>query len=290
MAPKTERLQFITLHKDMVTTMKNKILSKTPHALATVLFSLLASTQANALTAQPDRLNTSAGQAKTVDVLWNDTGSHFWVSNVNNYSARGGRAYVVGGRKIHYTPKPGFTGTDEFWYEIADSHGKTNSSKVTVYVSGGGHKQVHHKRPHTKPNYSIEWSKPGFSVSYSKPGGLEAQFNQAQGHHVKPRSNGHKHRGGGANPVGRADAFTTYSGSGQVALYVLANDQGSGLSVSQTNPWTARGGQAWVVNDYNGSYIAYTPKPGFRGLDELWYVLRDQHGRTNSTKVSISVH
>ncbi len=39
-----------------------------------------------------------------------------------------------------------------------------------------------------------------------------------------------------------------------------------------------------------GNHIAYTPKPGFRGVDELWYVLKDKHGRNYSTKVSISVH
>ena len=278
--------------------MKNKLGRKSPQLAATLALTLLASTQANALTAQPDKLNTSVGQAKTVEVLWNDRGHNFWVSNVNNYTARGGRTYVVGGQKIHYTPKPGFRGTDEFWYEIMDSQGRKNSSKVTVHVSGGGHKQ-HHKpaqhRPvqqkkHHKPSYSVEWSKPGFNLSYSKPGGWQAQISQPKKHHNRGHSGGKKHWGGGSAPVGRTDAYTTYSGSGRIALHVLANDKGAGLSVQSTNPWTAHGGQAWVVNDHSGSHIAYTPKPGFRGVDELWYVLRDQHGRTNSTKVNISVH
>jgi len=267
-----------------VNTMKNNILSKPKLLAATLLLPLFASTQANALTAKPDRLNTTMGQAKTVEVLWNDTGGHFWVSTVNSHSAKGGRAYVVGGRKVHYTPKPGFKGTDEFWYQITDSHGRTNSSKVTVYVSGGGHKRVHqkpvkHKKTRQKPSYSIEWSKPGFNLSYSKPGGWEATISQPK-----------RHKPAGKAPVGHSDAYVTYSGSGQIALDVLTNDRGAGLTVQNTNPWTSNGGQAWVVNDYSGSYIAYTPKAGFRGVDELWYVLRDQHGRTNSTKVSISVH
>lgn len=267
--------------------MENKILSKTSQAIAATLISLLVSTQANALSAQPDRLNTSVGQAKTVQVMWNDTGGNFWVSGVNSYSAKGGRAYVVDGHSIHYTPKPGFSGTDEFWYEIADSRGRKNSSKVTVYVHGKKRQKVRQKTRH-KPSYNIEWSKPGFSLSYSKPGGLEAQFNQPSQHYAKPRPHGPKR--GGAAPVGRQDAYTIYSGSGQVALYVLANDKGAGLSVLKTNSWTANGGQAWVVNDRSGSYIAYTPKPGFQGVDELWYVLRDKYGRTNSAKASISVH
>ena len=264
--------------------MKNKRLSKPSLLAATLLLPLLASTQANALTAQPDRLNTTVGQAATVEVLWNDTGRNFWVSTVNSHSAKGGRAYVVAGKKIHYTPRPGFTGTDEFWYQITDARGRTNSSKVTVHVSGGGHKRrqhqpVKHKKTHQKPSYSIEWSKPGFNLSYSKPGGWQATVSQPQ----------HRRAAVGKGPIGHSDAYVTYSGSGQIALDVLTNDKGVGLSIQTTNPWTANGGQAWVVNDHGGSYIAYTPKAGFHGVDELWYVLRDQHGRTNSTKVHISV-
>ncbi|RVU84685.1 hypothetical protein EOL70_10555 [Leucothrix sargassi] len=273
--------------------MKKQHIAKPLLLGSTLLLPLFASTQAGGLIAKPDRLNTKAGQAKTVEVLWNDRGGHFWVSNVNKHSVNGGRAYVVAGKKIHYTPKPGFKGKDEFWYEITDSHGRTNSSKVTVNVAGG-HKQKHkaaqHKKKHHKPSYSVQWSKPGFNFSYSKPGGWQATISPPQ---PKPQvqRTPHHHRPAVAKaPVGHSDAYVTYSGSGQIALDVLTNDKGVGLSVQNTNPWTARGGQAWVVNDHNGSYIAYTPKAGFQGIDELWYVLRDQHGRTNSTKVSISVH
>ena len=277
-----------------MTTMKNKLISKTPHLAATLCLTMLASvSQAGGLIAKPDRLNTSMGQAKTVEVLWNDRGGNFWVSKVNSHSQQGGRAYVVAGRKVHYTPKPGFRGTDQFWYEITDSRGRTNSSKVTVQVSGHGHKQVHHKpvqkRKHHKPNYSVQWSKPGFNFSYSKPGGWQATVTQPQ-HHQKrnytPQKQHYQQPRVAAAPVGRSDAYVTYSGSGRISLDVLTNDKGAGLSIQKTNQWTSRGGQAWV----EGNHIAYTPKPGFRGVDELWYVLKDKHGRTNSTKVSVSVH
>jgi len=265
----------------MVITMKTKILAQSPQILATLFLTFAASTEAIASPiAHADHLNTSVGVAKTVGVLWNDRGNGLHVSKVNNYSVNGGQAYVVAGRKIHYTPKPGFRGTDSFWYEIKDAHGRTNSAKVTVNVSGGGHHRA--KARHHKPHYNVQWSQPGFSLSYSKPGGVQAQFGAPSNHYAQPNS-------GGSGPVAHPDAYNTHVSSGQSPLYVLSNDQGSGLSVLKTNPWTSNGGQAWVVNNHTGSFIMYTPKPGFRGVDELWYVLRDAHGRTNSSKATISI-
>lgn len=270
--------------------MKTKMLSKSPQVLATLFLTFAASTEvfANPV-AHADHLNTSVGVAKTVGVLWNDRGNRLHVSKVNSYSVNGGRAYVVAGRKIHYTPKAGFRGTDSFWYEIKDAHGRTNSAKVTVNVSGGGH-----HRPRVtqhKPRYNVEWSQPGFSISYSNPGGVQAQFGVPQHHYAQPKSSGQRHHAvsSGSGPVGHPDTYNTHVSSGQSPLYVLSNDQGSGLSVLKTNPWTSSGGQAWVVNNHTGSFIMYTPKPGFRGTDTLWYVLRDANGQTNSSKATISI-
>jgi galactose oxidase len=66
---------------------------------------------------------------------------------------------------------------------------------------------------------------------------------------------------------------------------VLANDTGSGLTLSSTNAWSLKGGQVTIV----GNNISYTPKPGFTGEDNIWYVLRDNQGRENSAKVTITV-
>lgn len=234
-----------------------------------------ASSVAAAPIAQSDRLHTTVGVPKTVGVLWNDRGTRLHVSKVNHYSAQGGRAYVVSGKHIHYTPKPGFRGTDTFWYEIKDAHGRTNSAKVTVSVKSSHQpkRQYQHKqRSKQRSNYNIQLSQPGFSINYSKSSGAQVSLNTQSG-----------------MPIGHPDAFTTQAASGQVALHVLSNDQGHGLKVHKTNPWTGHGGQAWVVNNSAGSYIMYKPKHGFVGTDELWYVLRDANGRTNSTKVNVTV-
>ena len=283
--------------------MNTKLLKKSPQILAALFLTLFVSTEATAApVAYPDRLNTTVGVPKTVGVLWNDRGRGLYVSKVNHYSARGGRIYTLaGGRKVHYTPKAGFRGTDTFWYEITDRHGRTNSAKVTVNVRGhhraranhhynpAPHRPVH--RPAPRPSYNVQWAQPGFSISYSKPGGVQAQFGVPSHHYVQPNSGGRHHWGqrGGSAPVGHPDAFTTYASSGPVPLWVLANDQGHGLKVLKTNKWSKNGGQAWVVNNHTGSYIMYTPKPGFVGVDTVWYVLRDANGRTNSTRADITV-
>ena len=281
----------------MVITMKNIILQKAPQIAATLFLTLLVSAEATAApVAYPDRLHTTVGVPKTVGVLWNDRGRGLYISKVNHYSKHGGRLYTIaGGKKVHYTPKAGFRGTDTFWYEITDAHGRTNSSKVTVNVRGHQRARAQPKQHYYQPrkrqtNYSIGWSEPGFSISYSKPGGIQAEFDAPSHHYVQPRTNGRGHwQGGGSAPVGHADVFTTYAASGQVPLHVLSNDQGHGLKVQTTNAWTKNGGQAWVVNNHTGSYVMYTPKPGFYGTDTLWYVLRDANGRTNSTRVNINV-
>ena len=283
--------------------MTTSIKKKTPQVFASLFLTLFVSnTAAAGPVANPDHVNTSRGEAQTVGVLWNDHGQRLWISDVNQYSEQGGRIYALpDGQKVHYTPKAGFSGTDAFWYAITDAHGRTNSSKVTVSVSGGGHygapakqhKSKHRRAKHRK-NYNVQWSQPGFSLNFSKSNGVSAHFGQPS--HPKPthhqpqattRNWNTRHQGGG--PVGHADTYSTHVSSGQSKLYVLTNDQGQGLSVQSTNPWTKNGGQAWVVNDHTGSYIMYTPKPGYRGPDELWYVLRDAHGQTNSSSAHITM-
>ena len=307
--------------------MTTKLLKKSPQILTALFLTLFVSTEATAApVANPDRLHTTVGVSKTVGVLWNDRGRGIYVSKVKPYTAKGGRVYKVAGGKIHYTPKAGFRGTDSFWYQVTDANGRTNSSKVVVNVNGGDHsasnnshfKPVHHwkRRNHwqrqnwkrqnwqrqnhwrhynNKPRYNLQWSRPGFSITYSKPGGVQAQFGVPQHQYVQPqysqpRANWQPHWGqGGGAPVGRPDTYSTRVSSGQMPLWVLANDQGQGLKVLSTNQWTQQGGTAWVMNNHTGSYIMYKPKPGFAGVDTVWYVLRDANGRTNSTKATISV-
>lgn len=84
--------------------------------------------------ANPDFGTTSFNTSLTIDVLANDTGSELSLTTTNSWSLRGGRSSISNNRII-YTPKPGFTGQDEFWYDFKDVIGQTNSAKVTIEVT-----------------------------------------------------------------------------------------------------------------------------------------------------------
>jgi hypothetical protein len=41
---------------------------------------------------------------------------------------------MIMGSSVKYTPNPGFTGTDSFWYGIVDDKGYKTSALIVVYV------------------------------------------------------------------------------------------------------------------------------------------------------------
>ena len=81
--------------------------------------------------AEADDAATLVDQPVRINVLSNDSGNGLRVTNVD--SPKYGTARIVGGA-IEYTPAPGFTGTDSFWYDITDEHGYTDSALILVYV------------------------------------------------------------------------------------------------------------------------------------------------------------
>ena len=81
-----------------------------------------------------DVVSVSKNTAKVFDSLANDIGVGLVVTEVNDYSANGGRVVIADG-KLQYTPKPNYTGADSFWYAIKDYLGRTNAIKVTVSIS-----------------------------------------------------------------------------------------------------------------------------------------------------------
>lgn len=72
------------------------------------------------LVANDDTLETAVDTSAEVDVLANDQGpSDMRVTSVQSPTAQGGQVAVLeDGRTIRYTPPPGFSGADEFTYEV----------------------------------------------------------------------------------------------------------------------------------------------------------------------------
>jgi len=68
-----------------------------------------------------------------LNVFANDTGSGLSISQVYEYTQKGGRVYYAGG-SLTYNAPSGFVGVDEFWYAFEDVYGRSNAAKVTINV------------------------------------------------------------------------------------------------------------------------------------------------------------
>lgn len=94
-------------------------------------------------TAGSDNYTVNRNSTGTVfNVFQNDTGSGLAISQLSSYTQRGGRSFRNSGNTIRYDAPRNFVGTDQFWYSIRDSIGRTNSARVSITVrdtgSGGG--------------------------------------------------------------------------------------------------------------------------------------------------------
>jgi hypothetical protein len=85
-------------------------------------------------TAGSDNYTVKKNSTGTVfNVFSNDTGSGLSFNQLYAYTQKGGRTYDNNG-SVRYDAPSGFVGTDEFWYSMKDSIGRTNSAKVTITV------------------------------------------------------------------------------------------------------------------------------------------------------------
>ena len=266
-----------------------------------------------------DTATSSLGAAVTIDVLANDTGNGKGLVQVNSYSQKGG-TNRISSNKVIYTPKSGFSGTDEFWYVMEDDQGRTNSAKVTVSVTTAS------VYPTSRPdnvsttgsgiitidalandigsglalNEPNPWSQKGGNVAlisnkvtYKPKAGFNGvdkiwyTFKDNQG-----RSNNGvititvSGNNGNSNvyPTASPDNVTTPTGT-STTINVLANDTGNGLVLIAPNAWSQKGGNVSLV----ANKLVYKSKASFTGSDKIWYTFRDSLGRTNSGQVNITV-
>ena len=88
-----------------------------------------------------DSLSVPEGAVNfALNVLDNDvpsTAGSMSIISVTTGSQGGQTTLASGNQTIRYTPRPGFTGTEEFTYSIADAAGTVSSAKVTVNMIPG---------------------------------------------------------------------------------------------------------------------------------------------------------
>ncbi len=82
-----------------------------------------------------DAAVTDAGQAVTIRVLANDSGTGLGVASVTS-PGHGTARVTNNSNAVIYTPAGGFTGTDTFRYTLRDGNNRNSSATVSVTVRG----------------------------------------------------------------------------------------------------------------------------------------------------------
>lgn len=288
----------------------------TPHAMTFINMKELRNKYPVANT---DNVTTPKNTALTLNVLANDMGYGLTVQDVNSWSSKGGRISINGDTLV-YTPKTDFVGEDSFWYVLVDNQGRTNSAKVTVdvtSVSTSPYPVAIRDTVETPQNTDLsidvlandtgnsltleavnEWTSAGGQVSIVDNKALYKPKSDFVGEdsfwYVLVDSQG---RTNSAKvtievtstavipyPSGVRDTVETPKNTA-ITIDVLANDTGSGLTLTDVNAWSAVGGQISIVNNK----ALYKPRPNYTGEDSFWYVFTDVQGRTNSSKVTVNV-
>jgi len=258
------------------------------------------------LNAVNDTASTAAGTPVTINVLANDTGTGLTVTQVST-PAHGSAA--ISGTAVTYTPAANFAGTDTFTYTLTDRFGRTATATVTVTVNPPGLNAVNDAAttPASTPvaiNVLANDTGTGLTVTqvsapangsavinanavtYTPNAGFAGtdsftytvtdRFGQTAAATVTVTINPP-----GLNAVN--DAATTPA-SMPVAINVLANDTGTGLTVTQVS--TPAHGSAAI----SGTTVSYTPVANFAGTDTFTYTLTDNFGQTATATVTVTVN
>ncbi|PWQ95978.1 Ig-like domain-containing protein [Leucothrix arctica] len=266
-----------------------------------------------------DNVTTASNTALTVDVLANDVGNELRISSFNAGTEKGGVVTKVN-EKLVYTPSQNYVGTDTFWYNFLDSLDRGYGVLVTVEVTGTD-PSVYPTGTADNVTTAINTGLLIDVLSNDIGSGLTLSSTNAwslNGGQVVIESNqirytpktdfvgedklwyvfadslGRINNGevtitisGSAAapyPVAISDTVTTAVNTA-VTINVLANDIGSGLSISEVNDYSVNSGTVTIVN---GSLL-YTPEQGFTGTDSFWYAITDSLNRSNAIQVFVTV-
>ena len=273
--------------------------------------------------ANQDNVAVTSPNQVTINPLGNDTGTGLVLQAPNLWSWKGGQVALVN-NQLRYTPKPGFNGEDKIWYNMKDSQGRSGWSVININVSGNN-SVIDIPPVANQDNVSVTspnqvtinplandtgtglvlqapnlWSWKGGQVAlvsnqlrYTPKSGFNGEdkiwysMKDSQG-----RSgwsviviNVNVSTVSAPFPIANADGYTVASNSTRT-LNILNNDTPSGLTIDTLYQYTSKGGTTTSINSRD---VSYTPKAGFTGVDDFWYVVVDSQGRKNSAKVTITV-
>lgn len=271
--------------------------------------------------ANPDSVSVTSGNTVTIDPLANDSGSGLVLQAPNSWSLQGGTV-VLSSNKLLYTPKVNYNGIDKIWYSLQDDQSQSSWGVITITISSNNDVPLSAAPDNvtttTGSTITIDviandtgsgltlaapnsWSLNGGTVSlnnnklvYKSKASFTGSDNiwyivsDAQGR----TSNGQVNITVNSAstdlpfPIANADTYTVPSNSSRT-LNILTNDTPSGLVLDTVYAYTSKGGTTTRAN--NNTEVLYTPKAGFTGVDDFWYVMIDSQGRKNSALVTVTV-
>ncbi|MGK0271203.1 MAG: outer membrane protein OmpA-like peptidoglycan-associated protein [Cocleimonas sp.] len=268
--------------------------------------------------AKDDSLKTPEGTPVILMTVANDTDADGDDLTITNVQQPQNGSVTNDGKKITYTPKPGFIGMDKFTYTIQDGNGGSATATETVIVEA---------IPNKAPTANLDTKSTGcaiitidalandtdpendtltiVNVSGASLGTATIVGNKIQ---FKP-SNTCDKGGTGTDTLSYtiSDGVNTSTGNVKVEvkgdigntraesdtvttevdkaiqINVLANDSGIGLTITMVDD-PING----AVSVKNG-VITYTPNPGFEGTDDFYYDIVDQNGYKDAAMIIVKV-
>ncbi len=259
----------------------------------------------SSITANNDTATTAAGTAVTVDVLTNDSGTGLTLFSVGTPSH--GTA-SISGNTVVYTPAANFAGTDSFSYTVYDSFERSASATVTVTVNPPGLNAVNDAvttpaRTPIKISVLVNDVGVGLTLTQvsvpahgSAVAGVDGTITYTPAQNFAGTdvftytiTDGISTDSATVQVTVTAptldavnDMATTQTGT-PVAIPVLANDVGTGLTITQVS--TPAHGAA--VAGTNGT-ITYTSASSFTGTDTFSYSVTDGIS-TDTATVTVTV-
>ncbi|MGY2897553.1 CshA-type fibril repeat protein [Curtobacterium sp. PvP017] len=261
---------------------------------------------------EPDEITVKAGGSTTVtsaDLTGNDHGTGLSVLDIPvDASGEHGTATRNEDGTVTYTPKPGFSGTDEFTYTVTDRNGLTNTGTVSVTVTpvtAGGSTTADADGTTTVPaDKGVLDGATGTDLQVTdntKPSHGDVVVDKDGGYTYTPKP-GYSGPdsfdytvtdGAGGTTTGTvtivvapkavADTATT-TASTPVDVVVTGNDSGTKLAVTAV---TEPGHGAAAIT--GTGTVTYTPTDGFSGTDTFTYTVTDPTGGTAKATVTVTV-
>ncbi|MBF4606069.1 Ig-like domain-containing protein [Curtobacterium sp. VKM Ac-1393] len=265
---------------------------------------------------EPDAITVRAGGSTTVtsaDLTDNDHGTGLSVLDIPvGKSGTNGTAVRNDDGTVTYTPKAGFSGTDEFTYTVRDRDGNTNTGTVTVTVTPvttGGSATVDAGGSTTVPadkgvldgaigtdlQVTDNTDPSHGDVVVDKDGGYT--YTPEPGYSGPDSFDYTVTDGSGGTTTGTvtivvapkavADTATT-TASTPVDVAVTGNDSGTKLTITAvTKP--GNGDAAITGGGAATGTVTYTPKDGFSGTDTFTYTVTGPTGGTATATVTVTV-